>query len=238
MEKENSDIALIEEDFSITNERVTTKELEKKSIENENKELLKKINKRHELIYDQTEKQISELKQKIEQIKKEKETYLVLIKDSDSKRQIAVKKTFKSVSKNLNDIFQTLLTGTEARISYVDESSLNHGAQLNVAFNGTWKNSLSELSGGQKSLLALSFILAMMKESPAPVYILDEIDSALDIENTQNIGLMIKTHFKGSQFIIISLKEQMNYNASTIYRVSNTDGKSAVAKFTNNKVYK
>jgi structural maintenance of chromosome 2 len=58
---------------------------------------------------------------------------------------------------------------------------------------------LSELSGGQRSLVALSLILAMLKFKPAPFYILDEIDAALDMSHTENIGKMIKNHFSQSQ---------------------------------------
>jgi structural maintenance of chromosome 2 len=55
---------------------------------------------------------------------------------------------------------------------------------LKVAFNNSWKESLSELSGGSRSLLALSVILALLKYQPAPLYMLDEIDSALDLSHT------------------------------------------------------
>jgi structural maintenance of chromosome 2 len=84
---------------------------------------------------------------------------------------------------------------------------VSQGLELKVSFSGAWKDSLSELSGGQRSLLALSLILALLKYHPAPVYILDEIDSALDLSHTQNIGLMIRRYFQASQFIIVSLKE-------------------------------
>lgn len=80
----------------------------------------------------------------------------------------------------------------------VREDDINEGVELKVSFSGTWKDSLSELSGGQRSLLALSLILALLKYHPAPVYILDEIDSALDLSHTQNIGLMIRKFFKAS----------------------------------------
>ena len=50
-----------------------------------------------------------------------------------------------------------------------------------------------------RSLIALSLILAMLLFKPAPIYILDEVDAALDISHTQNIGQMIKSHFKHSQ---------------------------------------
>lgn len=50
---------------------------------------------------------------------------------------------------------------------------------------------MSGMSGGQKSLLALSFTLALLKSRPSPLYILDEIDAALDLSMTDNIGAMI-----------------------------------------------
>ena len=49
------------------------------------------------------------------------------------------------------------------------------GLEVKVAFGGVWKQSLTELSGGQRSLLALSLILAMLLFKPAPIYILDEV---------------------------------------------------------------
>lgn len=71
-----------------------------------------------------------------------------------------------------------------------------------MALGGVWKDSLDELSGGQRSLVALSFILAMLLFKPAPLYILDEVDAALDLSHTQNIGAMLKEHFKQSQVCV------------------------------------
>lgn len=71
--------------------------------------------------------------------------------------------------------------------------------QIKVSLGGVWKDSLSELSGGQRSLIALSLVLAMLLFKPAPLYILDEVDAALDLSHTQNIGTMLKAHFKQSQ---------------------------------------
>jgi structural maintenance of chromosome 2 len=71
---------------------------------------------------------------------------------------------------------------------------------------------LSELSGGQRSLIALSLILAMLKFKPAPFYVLDEIDAALDISHTENIGKMIKNHFSQSQVFCVVLFLYFIYN--------------------------
>lgn len=65
-----------------------------------------------------------------------------------------------------------------------------------------------------RSLIALSLIMALLQFKPAPMYILDEVDAALDLSHTQNIGRLIKTRFKGSQFIVVSLKDGMFQNAN------------------------
>ena len=88
------------------------------------------------------------------------------------------------------------------------------GLEVKVKLGQVWKESLVELSGGQRSLIALSLIMALLQFKPAPMYILDEVDAALDLSHTQNIGHLIKTRFKGSQFIVVSLKEGMFTNAN------------------------
>ena len=62
------------------------------------------------------------------------------------------------------------------------------------------------------------------------MYILDEVDAALDLSHTQNIGNMLRTHFKNSQFIVVSLKEGMFNNANTIFRTKFVDGVSTVTR--------
>ena len=104
------------------------------------------------------------------------------------------------------------------------------GLEVKVAFNNVWKESLTELSGGQRSLLALSLILSLLLFKPAPMYILDEVDAALDLSHTQNIGMMLRTHFAASQFIVVSLKEGMFNNANVIFRTRFVDGISQVGR--------
>ena len=83
----------------------------------------------------------------------------------------------------------------------VNEDDLSQGLEVQVRLGAVWKLSLTELSGGQRSLIALSLIMSLLQYSPAPMYILDEIDSALDLSHTQNIGHLFRTRFKGSQFV-------------------------------------
>ena len=78
-------------------------------------------------------------------------------------------------------------------------------------------------------------ILALLQFKPAPMYILDEVDAALDLSHTQNIGRLIKTRFtrfKGSQFIVVSLKDGMFQNANRIFRTRFSEGTSIVQALT------
>ena len=77
-------------------------------------------------------------------------------------------------------------------------------------------------------MIALSLILSLLQFKPAPMYILDEVDSALDLSHTQNIGNLLRTRFKGSQFIVVSLKDGMFNNANVLFRTKFRDGVSTV----------
>lgn len=79
--------------------------------------------------------------------------------------------------------------------------------------------------------MALSLILALLLFKPAPLYILDEVDAALDLSHTQNIGHMLRTHFNRSQFIVVSLKDGMFNNANVLFKTRFVDGLSTVRRY-------
>ena len=153
-----------------------------------------------------------------------------MIQELDVKKAQALQSTWVKVNRDFGSIFSMLLPGTHAKLEPPEGATVAEGLEVRVAFNGVWKESLTELSGGQRSLLALSLILALLLFKPAPMYILDEVDAALDLSHTQNIGLMLRTHFSASQFIVVSLKEGMFNNANVIFRTRFVDGVSAVAR--------
>jgi structural maintenance of chromosome 2 len=68
---------------------------------------------------------------------------------------------------------------------------------------------------------------------PAPLYILDEVDAALDLSHTQNIGQMLRNHFRTSQFIVVSLKSGMFDNANVLFKTKFVDGVSTVERYIN-----
>jgi structural maintenance of chromosome 2 len=153
-----------------------------------------------------------------------------VIAELDEKKNQALKLTWTQVTKDFGSIFSTLLPGVTAKLDPPTGKTVLDGLEVKIAFNGVWKESLTELSGGQRSLLALSLILALLLFKPAPMYILDEVDAALDLSHTQNIGKMIRTHFGASQFIVVSLKQGMFSNANVIFRTKFIDGTSTVTR--------
>ncbi|ETO26746.1 hypothetical protein RFI_10385 [Reticulomyxa filosa] len=193
-----------------------------------------------------SESEYRDLIRKREIVRKDKHNIEGVIDELDKKKEETLTATWRKVNEYFNNIFSKVLPGSKCRLMPVDERgdensepnkersfNILKGLEVKVAFGDVWKESLSELSGGQRSLLALSLILSLLLFKPAPMYILDEIDAALDLSHTQNIGLMLRTYFSKSQFIVVSLKEGMFQNANVIFRTKFVDG--AVLNMINSK---
>lgn len=203
------------------------------SLSDEQSRLGKNINKKVMGMYEKAEQEYQELMNKKAIIEKDKKKIEDVIAELDEKKSEALKKTWAKVNGDFGSIFSTLLPGAKAKLEPPEGQTVLDGLEVRVAFNSVWKQSLQELSGGQRSLLALSLVLAMLRFKPAPMYILDEVDAALDMSHTQNIGQMLKKHFSQSQFIVVSLKDGMFNNANVLYRTKFVDGLSTVMRTTN-----
>lgn len=192
--------------------------------------LEKRVNKKVMSMFEKAEDEYNDLMSKKNIIENDKSKIKKVIEELDEKKKETLKVTWEKVNRDFGSIFSTLLPGTMAKLDPPEGSSFLDGLEVRVAFGSVWKQSLSELSGGQRSLLALSLILALLLFKPAPLYILDEVDAALDLSHTQNIGRMIKSHFPHSQFIVVSLKEGMFNNANVLFRTKFVDGVSTVQR--------
>jgi len=201
---------------------------------NQKEKLNGQINQRAMALLQQAENTYEELLVKREGVEDERNKLLQTIELLDVQKKEEVTKAYKEVNKNFGSIFSSLLPGATAQLRPPENKSVLEGLEFKVGFGNIWKDNLSELSGGQRSLVALSLILAMLLLKPAPIYILDEVDAALDLSHTQNIGSMLKRHFKQSQFIIVSLKDGMFENANVLYRTKFVDGVSTVTRMTSN----
>ncbi|KAJ3320290.1 Structural maintenance of chromosomes protein 2, partial [Boothiomyces sp. JEL0866] len=179
--------------------------------------------------YDKVEKNATSLKNKLTRVKKDKTSIQSTLEYLDRKKHDKLLKTWEKVNNDFGDIFADLLPGNTCKLE-PPEGDISEGLEVRVCLGGVWKSSLTELSGGQRSLIALSLILALLQFNPAPMYILDEVDAALDLSHTQNIGKLLKSRFRTSQFILVSLKDGMYNNANVLFRTKFVDGVSQVER--------
>lgn len=216
-----------------------------------------KINPKVMNMIDSVEKKEAALKNMMKTVIRDKRKIEETIINLNEYKKEALHKTWVKVNADFGQIFSELLPGSFAKLDPPEGKDITDGLEVKVSLGKVWKQSLTELSGGQRyvkypyscclcykyvhpanallfgrSLIALSLIMALLQFKPAPMYILDEVDAALDLSHTQNIGRLIKTRFKGSQFIIVSLKDGMFQNANRIFRTRFSEGTSIVQALT------
>jgi structural maintenance of chromosome 2 len=217
----------------------------RKALEERFQQKKNKINPKVMAMIDSVEKKEANLKKNMSTVVKDKTKIEETIVKLDEYKKEALHKTWTTVNRDFGAIFNELLPGSFAKLDPPEGKTISDGLEVKVMLGKVWKQSLTELSGGQRyvhvsrsivpqlilrsSLIALSLIMALLQFKPAPMYILDEVDAALDLSHTQNIGRLFKTRFKGSQFIVVSLKDGMFQNANRIFRTRFVDGTSVVA---------
>ncbi|CAO2652942.1 Nn.00g023530.m01.CDS01 [Neocucurbitaria sp. VM-36] len=200
----------------------------RKALEEHFQQKKNKINPKVMAMIDNVEKKEASLKKNMSTVIKDKTKIEETIVKLDEYKKEALHKTWTTVNRDFGSIFNELLPGSFAKLDPPEGKTISDGLEVKVMLGKVWKQSLTELSGGQRSLIALSLIMALLQFKPAPMYILDEVDAALDLSHTQNIGRLFKTRFKGSQFIVVSLKDGMFQNANRIFRTRFVDGTSVV----------
>uniref|UniRef100_A0A803VXE7 Structural maintenance of chromosomes 2 n=1 Tax=Ficedula albicollis TaxID=59894 RepID=A0A803VXE7_FICAL len=184
-------------DFKNSNPKEAMQKLQK--LQEHKEKLGRNVNTRAMNMLSEAEERYNDLMKKKRIVENDKTKILAVIEELDQKKKQALEIAWKKVNEDFGSIFSTLLPGARAVLAATKTHNVFVGMEFKVALGKTWKENLTELSGGQRSLVALSLILAMLLFRPAPVYILDEVDAALDLSHTQNIGQMLQTHFRHSQ---------------------------------------
>ncbi|KAF9559990.1 Structural maintenance of chromosomes protein 2 [Mortierella alpina] len=220
-------------DFAAQNPSESRKKL--KQLDEKHSAMKNKVNPKVMSMLENQEKRETSLKQMLATVQRDKTKIEDTIKSLDEYKNEALERTYSKVNGDFGAIFGDLLPGSNAKLQPLEGQGVTGGLEVKVCLGGVWKQSLTELSGGQSSLIALSLILSLLQFKPAPMYILDEVDAALDLSHTQNIGQLLRTRFKGSQFIVVSLKEGMFNNANVLFRARFRDGISVVDRNAQNQ---
>lgn len=117
---------------------------------------------------------------------------------------------FTTISLRLKEMYQMITMGGNAELELVDSlDPFSEGILFSVMPpKKSWKN-ISNLSGGEKTLSSLALVFALHHYKPTPLYVMDEIDAALDFRNVSIVANYIKERTKNAQFLVISLRNNM-----------------------------
>ncbi|HIK14475.1 MAG TPA: chromosome segregation protein SMC [Leptolyngbyaceae cyanobacterium M33_DOE_097] len=174
--------------------------------------------------YDRTQARLEELSQKLTTLEQERTDLLLRIENFTTLRQRAFKEAFDAVNENFQATFATLSDG-DGRLQLDDpDDPFNGGLNLIAHPKGKPVQRLASMSGGEKSLTALSFIFSLQRYRPSPFYAFDEVDMFLDGANVERLARMIKQQAQQAQFIVVSLRRPMIESAQRTIGVTQARG--------------
>lgn len=159
--------------------------------------------------YNRTEERLRDLSQKLATLEEERTELLLRIENFTTLRRRAFQEAFDAVNENFQAIFAELSDG-DGHLQLDDtQDPFNGGLNLVAHPKGKPVRRLASMSGGEKSLTALSFIFALQRYRPSPFYAFDEVDMFLDGANVERLSRMIKHQAQQAQFIVVSLRRPM-----------------------------
>jgi chromosome segregation protein len=159
--------------------------------------------------YDRTQTRLSELSEKLATLEAERTELLLRVENFTTLRFRAFKEAFDAINQNFQIIFAELSDGDGYLQLDDPEDPFNGGLNLVAHPKGKPVQRLASMSGGEKSLTALSFIFALQRYRPSPFYAFDEVDMFLDGANVERLARMIKQQATLAQFIVVSLRRPM-----------------------------
>lgn len=177
--------------------------------------------------YDSMKMLYDDLKEKTEKIEKEKASILQMVEKIESRRREVFMKAFNAVNENFGELFQEV-SGGNANMELEEPDDIRSGLIIRARPKGKKMISIDSMSGGEKTLTALAFLFAVQMYKPAPFYVLDEVDAALDKINSKKIGQLIKKQSSRAQFIVITHNDVTIKMADQVYGISMEDGVSKV----------
>jgi len=159
--------------------------------------------------YDRTQARLQDLTEKLQTLASERTELLLRIENFTTLRQRAFMESFDAVNYNFKDIFAQLSDGDGYLQLDDPENPLDSGLNLVAHPKGKPVRRLASMSGGEKSLTALSFIFALQRYRPSPFYAFDEVDSFLDGANVERLAKVIAQQSDQAQFLVVSHRRPM-----------------------------
>lgn len=160
----------------------------------------------------------------VDNLTSEKSELEALTEKLNEQKKHAFMEMYLAINENMKEIYREISGGGEAHLEITDENDpLNSEVLIRARPKGTNFSKIEALSGGEKSLTALSFILAVQRINPSPVYYLDEVDMFLDGANAERVGKMFRSNSNTSQVFSVSLRKAMLKYADNVIGVTSFD---------------
>ena len=164
--------------------------------------------------YDEVNKQYVDLKTSLDNL-------LDIIRRMEKEMTVTFVRSFEQINQNFGEVFKELFGGGTAELSLTDpDDVLNCGIEIKAAPPGKNIKSLSLLSGGEQSFVAIALLFSILKMNPTPFCILDEVEAALDEVNVFRFGEYIKKFCSDTQFVLITHRRGTMHIADRLYGVT------------------
>jgi len=164
-------------------------------------------------------------------LEEERNSIVKFIEDIEKDKRQTFLDAFDKVDKEIRLIFNKM-TGGNAWLELQNEDYIfNSGISYLIQFPNKPKRESTSISGGEKTLAAIVFVLALQKLKPSPFYLFDEVDAHLDAPNSERLANILEERSKESQFIMVSLKDSVIQKAKLIYGVFPKNGVSHVVTY-------
>ena len=161
------------------------------------------------------------LSEQLEDLKKSRDDLLDIIKEVDARVEQVFTEAYLEVEREFVGVFARLFPGGEGRLILTDpDNMLTTGIDVEARPPGKKIKRLSLLSGGERSLTAVAFLIALFKARPSPFYVLDEVEAALDDVNLGRLIDIIEELRSSSQLIVITHQKRTMEIADALYGVS------------------
>ena len=155
------------------------------------------------------EERLGDLGERLDVLSQEREELLLRIETVSTLRQEAFMEAFQAVDGHFSEIFASLSEGDGKLQLDNPDDPLEGGLTLVAHPKGKAMRRLAAMSGGEKSLTALSFLFALQRFRPSPFYALDEVDSFLDGVNVERLAALIARQAEQAQFLVVSHRRPM-----------------------------
>ena len=179
------------------------------------------INPDAKMEYDQESERYAVMKTQIEDLRKAEIDLKHVVAELDEITIREFVRTFDAVDKQFRETFVRLFGGGSARLALTDpENLVETGIEIEARLPGRREQGLALLSGGERSLTAIALVFALLKVSPTPVCVMDEVDAMLDEANVGRFRDLLVDLSKDTQFIIITHNRNTVQAADVIYGVT------------------